>query len=328
MNYDLLNILEVETNFCDCLIRLFIFLGHIVNIIRIVIPIIIILLGSIDFIKALVAQKDDEMKKAQKIFIKRLIYGVIVFFVISLVSFLIGLAGGDTNNRCFKCVADVNGKDCNKDKIPTCKKEVDEKPKNDKNNDDKNDKDKVVDEPKKDCTCNKPVRVHFSGTLISDVDDEIDDKGGDFYKIYADEDGLYNDHSAVKYYNRKTCPKTIYEGEYRTLTEIQGPVDCSVDSFAIDPGTRLILYEKENFQGKVLFDRTGPLIVYNLYWKTNPIAGDFNLITNLMNKEFTGEAAIFTPDKREWSPFILNSADGFPPSEHYFKSYKVICDCE
>ncbi|MBQ7140728.1 MAG: hypothetical protein IJO32_04425 [Bacilli bacterium] len=107
-------------NFCDCLIKLFIFLGHIMNIIKITVPIIIILMGSIDLIKAIVYQNDDQIQITKKTFIKRLIYGVAVFFVISVVSFLIGLVGGDTNNRCFKCVADVNGEVCNKEHLPKC----------------------------------------------------------------------------------------------------------------------------------------------------------------------------------------------------------------
>jgi len=109
-----------EDDFCSCLIRLFIFLGHIMSFIKISVPVIIILLGSIDLIKAMIAQKDDEIKKAKNIFIKRLIYAVVVFFIISIVSFLIGLAGGDINNRCFKCVADVNSSACDKDNIPIC----------------------------------------------------------------------------------------------------------------------------------------------------------------------------------------------------------------
>ena len=54
-------ILEIENNFCDCLIRLFIFLGYIMNILKISVPAILILLGSIDLVKAMV--ENDEEKK-------------------------------------------------------------------------------------------------------------------------------------------------------------------------------------------------------------------------------------------------------------------------
>ena len=60
----MINILEIENNFCNCLIKLFILFGYVVNFIKILVPIIIILLGSINLVKAIVAQKnDDKMKK-------------------------------------------------------------------------------------------------------------------------------------------------------------------------------------------------------------------------------------------------------------------------
>lgn len=90
--------------------KIFGFIGHIFRIIQIAIPIIIILMGSIDLVKAVVAQKDDEMKKAQSILIKRLIYGVIIFFVPMIASFIVNLVGGNTTSPCLNCVLnDPNG---------------------------------------------------------------------------------------------------------------------------------------------------------------------------------------------------------------------------
>ena len=48
---------------------------------RVIVPIIIVVLGTIDLFKAVIAGKEDEMKKAQKTFIKRVIMGVCVFLV-------------------------------------------------------------------------------------------------------------------------------------------------------------------------------------------------------------------------------------------------------
>ena len=42
-------------------------------------------------VKATASQKEDEMKKAQTIFIKRLIAGLLVFFVVAIVQFVFGL---------------------------------------------------------------------------------------------------------------------------------------------------------------------------------------------------------------------------------------------
>jgi len=60
--------------------------------VRIIVPILIILLGSLDFAKAVVAAKEDEMKKAQSTFVKRLIAGVAVFFAPVIVNLIMQLA--------------------------------------------------------------------------------------------------------------------------------------------------------------------------------------------------------------------------------------------
>lgn len=48
---------------------------------KIIVPILVIVLGMLDFGKAVIASKEDEMKKAQSTFIKRVVIGVAVFFV-------------------------------------------------------------------------------------------------------------------------------------------------------------------------------------------------------------------------------------------------------
>ena len=67
-------------------------LNDILGYIRIIVPILIILLGSIDFAKAVIAGKEDNMKKAQSDFIKRVIAGVAVFLVPTLVDVIMWFA--------------------------------------------------------------------------------------------------------------------------------------------------------------------------------------------------------------------------------------------
>ena len=71
-------------------------LGYMVNkvmqYIRIIVPILIILLGTIDLSKAALASKEDQMKKAQTDFIKRLLLGVAIFFAPVLVRLVMHLA--------------------------------------------------------------------------------------------------------------------------------------------------------------------------------------------------------------------------------------------
>lgn len=60
--------------------------------VRIIVPTIIILLGTVDFSKAVIASKEEEMKKAQTTFVKRLIVGIVVFFVPVIVNIVMDLA--------------------------------------------------------------------------------------------------------------------------------------------------------------------------------------------------------------------------------------------
>lgn len=55
------------------------------NIIQVVVPIILIIYGLLDLARAIMAQKEDEIKKGQQTFIKRLITAAIVFLVFILV---------------------------------------------------------------------------------------------------------------------------------------------------------------------------------------------------------------------------------------------------
>lgn len=60
----------------------------IINIIWIGIPIVLIILGSIDLGKAVISSKEDEVKKAKKSFLNRFLYAVAVFAVVWLVTFI------------------------------------------------------------------------------------------------------------------------------------------------------------------------------------------------------------------------------------------------
>ena len=81
-------------------------------IIKIVVPILLIIFGMLDLGKAVVASKEDEIKKGQQLFIKRVISAAIVFFVIQIVQLLIGFVAADGDDKsitkCFNCF--VNGK--------------------------------------------------------------------------------------------------------------------------------------------------------------------------------------------------------------------------
>ena len=78
-----------------------------INIIKIAVPILIIIYGSLDFAKAVMAQKEDEIKKGQQTFVKRLIAAVLVFLVFFIVEIVIGLVAPKSdaeNQNVFDCI--------------------------------------------------------------------------------------------------------------------------------------------------------------------------------------------------------------------------------
>lgn len=102
------------------------FTSAVVNIIKILIPIILIIFGILDLAKAVTGNDEKVMKEAQSKLIKRIIYAVIVFFVVALVQFVFGVLGkasgaedGSGFTTCVDCFINNSctaGSQVNKDK--------------------------------------------------------------------------------------------------------------------------------------------------------------------------------------------------------------------
>ena len=87
-NLDIYPVVDCETLLGEDLIKK---INSYLNIIKIAVPIIVIGLGIADFTKAIFAGEED-MKKAQKQFIKRLIIAILIFLTPTLVNLLLSLA--------------------------------------------------------------------------------------------------------------------------------------------------------------------------------------------------------------------------------------------
>lgn len=99
-------LLDEAAQFCSETSNIWRLIGIIINISKIVIPIIIIILATLDLGKAVMAGDDKEIKEAQKMLIKRIIYGVVIFFVTTLVQAVFNLVGGNESNDssiCWTC---------------------------------------------------------------------------------------------------------------------------------------------------------------------------------------------------------------------------------
>jgi hypothetical protein len=84
--------------------------GIALTIFKIVIPILIIIFGMIDFAKAVTSSKDDQLTKSAKQLGIRLAAGIIIFFMPTIVSFALGLVGNTFDQSgeftiCSECLA-------------------------------------------------------------------------------------------------------------------------------------------------------------------------------------------------------------------------------
>ncbi len=81
----------------------------IILIIQIVSPILLVVFGMIDLTKAVIAGKEDEIKKNQMVFVKRLIAAALVFFVFVIVKLVISFVADDSKSimNCANCF--ING---------------------------------------------------------------------------------------------------------------------------------------------------------------------------------------------------------------------------
>lgn len=68
-------------------------LSELYTVVEIATPILVVLLCTIDMAKAVIAQDDNEMKKSQSRSIKRLIIGLAIFLVPTVLDALLKLAG-------------------------------------------------------------------------------------------------------------------------------------------------------------------------------------------------------------------------------------------
>lgn len=74
------------------------FIHNIIVVIKIAVPVILVILGMLDLAKGVVAGKEDEIKKGQQIFIKRIIAAILVFFVITIVQLVMGIISSEDDS--------------------------------------------------------------------------------------------------------------------------------------------------------------------------------------------------------------------------------------
>ncbi len=87
----------------------------IVTMVQIAIPIILVVMGSMDLFKGITAQKEEEIKKGQQLFVKRLIVAALIFFVIVIAKVFISIVADSSSANIIECV------DCFLSGVKNCK---------------------------------------------------------------------------------------------------------------------------------------------------------------------------------------------------------------
>lgn len=104
-----------NTTFCEKTANIWQFVGYFIFWFKIIIPLLIIILGVIDLGKAVVSSKDDEIKKAAGTLGKRVVIGVVIFFLPTIVYMLFGLVKIDHDKGakdCYECLFRPFKNDC------------------------------------------------------------------------------------------------------------------------------------------------------------------------------------------------------------------------
>lgn len=112
--YELFNVLdEITTNTTVCggiaiPNEIFNLVATIIRGFKIIVPILLIIWGMLDFAKSIIAKKEEDIKKYRSAFIARLISAVLVFLVIVIVQFVVSIIDGvETKSENGETVGDV-----------------------------------------------------------------------------------------------------------------------------------------------------------------------------------------------------------------------------
>lgn len=105
--------------FCANSANIWQIIGYALLVFKIVIPIILIIWGMLDLGRAVVAAKDDEIKKATKSLAMRAVSAVAIFFLPTIVGIVMGLVSNfaasgakEDFDTCRACVTSPNDSSC------------------------------------------------------------------------------------------------------------------------------------------------------------------------------------------------------------------------
>jgi len=78
--------------------------SYFITLVQIIVPVILVIMGSIDLFKGVTAQKEEEIKKGQVLFVKRLVVAAIIFFVVVVVKFIVSVVADTSSANIVECI--------------------------------------------------------------------------------------------------------------------------------------------------------------------------------------------------------------------------------
>ena len=88
------------------------FVGYLLLVVKILVPILLIVFGVVDYFKAVVSSDADAIGKSTKSFIMRVIAGVVIFLIPTIINFVFGLMPSNSSvsniDKCRACVLSPN----------------------------------------------------------------------------------------------------------------------------------------------------------------------------------------------------------------------------
>ena len=107
---------EVLKDFCNVdknpeLMRTFKGAGYILYALKIIIPILLIILGSIDIFQAVISQDEKQLSKSIMKLVQRVIAGVIIFFIPTIINYVFDMVDTNATSRyqgCYECLLDYH----------------------------------------------------------------------------------------------------------------------------------------------------------------------------------------------------------------------------
>ena len=106
-------------DFCKNTAEIWQFIGYIMMIFKIVIPLLLLILGMFDLGKAVVASDDKAIKKATTQLAYRAVAAVVIFFIPTLIGFVFSIVNGFSDIKgeyeiCKECLVNPTKDSCKK----------------------------------------------------------------------------------------------------------------------------------------------------------------------------------------------------------------------